>query len=373
LQILHIADTHLDRPFVGYAPDAAAVRRREVWRTFERCLKLAVERRVAAITIGGDLWEDEHVTADTRQSVADRLGQLGLDTLIVAGNHDRRHPGGHYDRTDWPSNVTVFEPDEPTRVQLGDEVAVWGVSWGPAELTSRFLDGFSAPADGTAHALLLHGTHRSAGHPAFEEGYCSFSSQQVLDAGFASCLAGHIHAASDDGTVVYPGSPEPLGWGETGRHCAAIVDLAPGRDASIELVDMNAARYETFNVDAARASSSAALRERVQSALASDSDEAVYAKVVLRGEVEPGCLVDAARLATEVDSRFAGLRIEDATTEAYDLDALARESGARGEFVRRIRDRIEQADSDDGRAGAERALYAGLRALDGTRGLVGVG
>jgi hypothetical protein len=61
MRILHIADVHLDRPFVDLGAADARARRAEVRDTFRRALKIGEERNVDLITIGGDLWEDENV------------------------------------------------------------------------------------------------------------------------------------------------------------------------------------------------------------------------------------------------------------------------------------------------------------------------
>ena len=48
-------------------------------------LRAQLRRR---ITIGGDLWEEENVRPDIRNSVAYELGQLDIPVLICCGNHD---------------------------------------------------------------------------------------------------------------------------------------------------------------------------------------------------------------------------------------------------------------------------------------------
>ena len=47
-----------------------AARRAQVRETFRHALDIARKRTVDFITIGGDLWEDENVVADTGLSVA---------------------------------------------------------------------------------------------------------------------------------------------------------------------------------------------------------------------------------------------------------------------------------------------------------------
>ena len=91
VRILHLADVHLDRPFVGVPLDAARRRRYELRATFERCLQLARSRAVDLVTTGGDLWEAEHVTADTRAWVAAKVEALEVPRRARrrAANHPR--------------------------------------------------------------------------------------------------------------------------------------------------------------------------------------------------------------------------------------------------------------------------------------------
>lgn len=370
MRILHIADIHLDRPFVGLSPEAARQRRRGLWETFVRCLDAAREHEVHAVTIGGDLWEDENVADDTRRSVAHELGRLGRPVLIAAGNHDPLLPGGNYERTDWPSNVFVFPEQQPVEHALG-EVRVWGVSWGGGSLSASFLDTFAAPDDGRAHVLLLHGTAIGATGFGADGAHCPFRRDRVRACGFALCLAGHIHAANVADGVVYPGSPEPLGWGETGRHCYALVEVEPGREPRVELRDVASRRYEVRAVDCSGAASSAEVDERVAAALDPDErPETLCLRLELRGEVDPACEIDSDALESRHGERYAALEMRDSTTPAYDLDALARQDTARGHFVRRLRERIEAEADERERRVLEAALLAGLRAMDGREQLL---
>jgi DNA repair protein SbcD/Mre11 len=367
MRILHLADVHLDRPFVGLSIMAARQRRLELRDAFERCLTAAREHGADIITIGGDLWEDEHVTADTRARVAQQLAELGLPVLIVCGNHDRLKPGGNYDRTIWPDNVRIFGGDG-LHEERYDEVSVWGISWGPGDLSPSFLKNFQVPDDGREHVLLLHGTANPLVHLT-DEAYCGFDPRRIDDSGLALCLAGHIHQAGQTGRVVYPGSPEPLGWGEKGRHCYALVAIE-GADARVELHDVGRFRYEDRIVDCADAASSHEIEQRLAEALVSD-DETLYVDVALVGDVLPDCQVDRRRLLEMHEGRFAGMRIRDETRPGYDYDLRAKLGTVDGLFVRKLLDRVEQADDGD-RAVVELALQAGLRAIDGREDLIDV-
>src|SRR6266481_1658324 len=128
MRILHLADVHLDRPFVGLRMEARERRRSQLHDTFRRCLTLADARCADLITIGGDLWEHEHLGPNTLNSVVYELGEAGRPVLIICGNHDPLVPGSGYLLADWPENVHIVRTSEPELHEFGD-VAIWGVSW----------------------------------------------------------------------------------------------------------------------------------------------------------------------------------------------------------------------------------------------------
>jgi DNA repair exonuclease SbcCD nuclease subunit len=361
VRILHIADVHLDRPFVGMEVQAARARRAGMRSALDRCLELARSRDVELVTIGGDLWEDEHVTPDTIRWVADRLEHAGRPVVIVAGNHDPLSPGGPFDRAPFGANVTVLEAsDSLQRVEAGGTI-LWGTSWRRGiALTAHALDGFHVPADGRRHVLLLHGT---CGAPFDGTQHCPFTAEDVRRAGFDLCLAGHLHAGGvRDGLVVYPGSPEPLRWSENGRHTAAIVDIPPAGEPRIELVDVNAGRYAVLRVDVSGASSSADVERSAFDAVRALGDsQDLHVRVELEGRVEPGCEPCHPRVREALCAAGpVSVELRDHTKPAFDLDALADGSGARAIFVTRMRERVATGDGV-----AELALELGLRALEG--------
>lgn len=364
MRILHLADVHLDRPFVGLDQAAARERRAGLFDAFRRSLGLARERGADLVTIGGDLWEEEHVRPDTLRSVAFELGRLDVPVLVICGNHDPLLPGGSHRRTPWPDNVTLVGADALERHDVDASTTVWARSWGAGDLPFGWLDGARAPADGRTHLLLVHGT--AATVRLFAEGaHGPFDPHALHRAGFALVLAGHVHLMQHVDGVVYPGSPEPLGWDEAGPHGAAVVDVT-GDGASVELVELARTRVDLRPLDCAGAGSSSELHARIELALP-DAETATrtYLRLRLTGAVDPGCAVDAGRIRSELAPRFAGVVVEDATSVAIDLDARARRRTLDGAFVRAIRDRLDRAGTDEERRRLELALEAGLAAIDG--------
>lgn len=338
---------------------------------FRRCLAAARDDGAEAVTIGGDLWENENVTPDTRASVAHELGLLDVPVVIVTGNHDPHLRGGNYQRTTWSENVTIIDTTQPLQVHIGPTVSVWGVSWMERPLSADFLHGFRVPEDGRAHLLLMHGTARDERF-AGASTHCPFDPADARRAGFEVVLSGHIHAASSANGVIYPGSPEPLDHSETGRHCYALVDIH-GHRVDTRLIDVNRRRHLSVDVDCSESASSAEVESRVRDSLGVGQDHDAILRVRLHGETAPDCAIDRAVLVGRLERDFSAAAVEDETDPHVDYSEIARRRSADGLFVAGMLQRIEQSGDPHERTMLEMALRAGVRALSGQKDVLRVG
>jgi DNA repair exonuclease SbcCD nuclease subunit len=176
-------------------------------------------------------------------------------------------------------------------------------------------------------------------------------------------MLGHFHDGRGDGFLCYPGSPEPLDWGErSGAHGASIVEVAGGT-VTAEAIPVARRRYAERTVSVAGAAGSAQVEVAVATVAAEEPGASL--RVVLTGEVEPGCEIDARSIAERCAAGLTELAVVDRTVPAYDLDALAREGSVRGRFVARL---LRSGDPD-----AHEAILAGLRALDGRAEVIHAG
>jgi DNA repair exonuclease SbcCD nuclease subunit len=376
MRILHLADVHLDRPLGGLSQEGGKKRRSEIYETFASCLEEAKRLKADVVTIAGDLWEDENVSPNTQRSVAYKMERLGIPVLISCGNHDPLLVGGNYERTSWPDNVHIFGSDGLEEYRLSEDVSLWGISWGSGTLSPAFFDGLSAARDGRAHILILHGTAGDNEHFVQEGDHCPFLASRVHECGFEICLAGHIHGSrthefSGRTAVVYPGSPEPLGWSETGDHCYGLIDVTEG-SVQTELIAINTRRYEERDVDCAGCGSSAEVDRVLSEDLGDEEADRIFLRVRLVGEIEPDCSVDRRALVEKHGVRYAGLEIKNETRAGYDLETIASQPTAKGGFVRKLQERIADAADDRERETLKLALEAGLRSLDGSEEMLDV-
>ena len=157
MKLIHASDLHLDRAFRdGGLRLGAAKRRHDLVDALAQILDLAREHDAMALCIAGDLYEHEHVTADTEATLVSKFRELDRPVLLLPGNHDPYLPGSVYQRADWPENVHVFTSSEPEPYEIDGDTVVWGVAYTGRELREETLLSFRAPKDGRQHLLLLH-------------------------------------------------------------------------------------------------------------------------------------------------------------------------------------------------------------------------
>jgi DNA repair exonuclease SbcCD nuclease subunit len=165
--------------------------------------------------------------------------------------------------------------------------------------------------------------------------------------------------------VLYPGSPEPLAWDETGQHAAAIIELDDGAPPQIQLVDVNERRYAEITVDCAGATSSADIERVLTQAISTvdGSREGLCLRAALRGRVEPDCRIDTAALCSP-ERGLTQLELRDETQPAFDIEMLAAQPTAIGAFVTSLQKQIQESQANQ-RPRLQLALDLGLRAMHG--------
>lgn len=130
LKVLHGADFHLDSPFSGLKPDAAARRRGEQRELLARLTDLAREREADLVLLSGDLLDGDLVFRETVQVLARALGEIPCPVFLAPGNHDWYGPQSPYAALEWPGNVHLFTGPELGAVRLPElGCTVWGAAF----------------------------------------------------------------------------------------------------------------------------------------------------------------------------------------------------------------------------------------------------
>ncbi len=355
--IVHAADVHLETAFTELR--GGARRRAALADAFGRVIDLALERRADALTLGGDLYEAARAGPQTARFVFAQLARFGGPVLIAPGNHDPYSARSLYARDDLPPNVHVFAEPSWRAYPLGDELTVYGFGHAPAEPGRPFAG--ARFERGGARIALVHGSDEERCPPG-KRATAPFTLAETRAAGATCVLAGHYHngaVVQADGApwLAYPGSPEPIKFGERGNHGALVVTVEHGRVA-LEPVELARTRLIDLDVTLADAASEHAVLAAVEPALAAYGRDD-FLRLRLHGTVAPGTRVDRALIAERCGAGLGALEVLDETVAA-DYAALAREPNVRGRAVADL-----LALAAEGHADAAAALRYAVAAFDG--------
>jgi DNA repair exonuclease SbcCD nuclease subunit len=314
VRILHCADVHLERRFTGATMTAeeATRRRAELRAALERIVDLALQHRVDALTIAGDLYEHEYATADTGVFLATQFQRLApVPVLVAPGNHDPFVAGSLYQRVAWSDNVTVFDSSGWRPVRVADDVLVWGIGHdGPAMRRDALRELRLSNAD-TA-VLLFHGADVS--RPVSEEASQGpFQAADVKRSGAAFALLGHEHTWRLSRTFAYPGSPEPLGFFTEGPHYAMLATIQ-ARAVRIEPVPVSRVTYQTLRVDVSNVDDAAGVH-RTLGMLSTDIKPAAIVRIVFTGVRAATLRLEREALTFAQARRLRYVEVVDETSE----------------------------------------------------------
>lgn len=328
--IAHCADIHLETTFADLRGGNA--RRKALADAFVRIVDLAIERRADALTIGGDLYEAERAGPQTARFLFEQFARFGKPVFIAPGNHDPHTSTALTARDDLPPNVRAFNESSWSAIPLAEGITLFGYGHTPAEPGRPFAG--ARFERGGVQIVLVHGSDQDR-CPPNKHVTAAFTQAEVEASGATLLLSGHFHGgyvarSGERAIFAYPGSPEPIKFGERGDHGALIVTIE-GTHADVEAVPLARTRLLERSLDLGGVATEHAAFARVGAALA-DCGPNDYVRLVLRGEVAHGTRIVSALLAEQFGATLAALEIADETV-AYDYAAIAREPTVRGRVV----------------------------------------
>jgi len=268
-------------------------------------------------------------------------------------------PSSPYRYLRWPDNVTIATHDELRPYRYGD-VHIWAAGFMGPEVSEAPLRDFARQEEGT-HLLLVHASDMSQ-VPEGVTPYKPILPTQVEQAGFRHALLGHYHEARTGGPMTYPGSPEPLGWHETGRHCTALVTIEDDGAVHVLLEDVNQRQFAQETIDITGMTSPDQLRDAVFAIREGKHLEGAVIRATLVGERARSLSIDPQALSTECSDGLAYLEFRDQSRVSHDLEAATQEFTSRGEMVRKLVDHKQGSRQEEQTVG--RALQLALDAFD---------
>ncbi len=216
MKFIHIADVHFDVPFRRLESRGLANKRRmEQRNAFNKVIEYIKEHHIEYLFICGDLYEQEYVRQSTIEYINKEFEKIPETKIfIVPGNHDPYIKNSYYNTFKFANNVKIFgEKIEKVEEQ---DVDIYGYGFTDFYMKPKNIEEIKIENKEKINILLTHADLDGAKNN--DERYNSIQKTKLDSLKFDYVALGHIHKASYDGSIVYPGSLISLGFDELGNH-----------------------------------------------------------------------------------------------------------------------------------------------------------
>ena len=255
-RFVHTADIHLDSPLRSLSlrnPELGALIGNATRQALARTVELCLDEQVDALLLAGDLYDGEQTSMKTARFLAEqlrRLGEAGIETFIVRGNHDALSKITR--ELTFPDAVTVFKGRADAipakRLSTGLPVVVHGLSFAQPQAPESLVGKYRPPVEGAVNIGLMH---TSVGGSPDHDPYAPCSIAELNGAGYRYWALGHIHkrqVTSGAATVVMPGIPQGRDINEDGAKSVSLVTIADDGAVSVEERFVGVAQFERVRV-----------------------------------------------------------------------------------------------------------------------------
>ncbi|MEA2078429.1 MAG: DNA repair exonuclease [Pseudomonadota bacterium] len=269
--MLHTADWQIGKQFAPIAGDAGAMLRTQRLETIKALAALASERRVDAVLVAGDVFEDNAVSDETLRRTMNALAGFQGAWVLLPGNHDAALAQSAWSRLRRlalvPDNVMLAT--DPESIELCDaRLCVL-----PAPLQRRhevrdLTDYFDAveTGPGVFRVGLAHGAVRNR-LPEASEAMNLISDTRADSARLDYLALGDWHGTLEIASRTwYAGAPEPDRFKSNDPGNVLLVELTePGVSPRVEKLRVGRFRWEQFEFAVADEASIGVLDGRIGS------------------------------------------------------------------------------------------------------------
>lgn len=366
VSFIHCADIHLDAPFsVLGKENLSAERRKDLKRTFEKIIELVLEKNADFLLVAGDLYEHRYVTRSTITWVNEQFKKLGRKpVIIIPGNHDPYVRNSWYRSYRWNDNVHILTSENPDYFDENLNVYFYGIGFDAFHQETLPVQKPPEVLPDRINICLFHGTLKMQ---FTEDPYNPAELDYLTGLGFDYYAVGHFHT-KDEGLfgkgIINPGSPEPLGFDEKGEHGVYLVELTKGDTLKRQCTFIRTQQraYYELDIDIGDVESTDMLTEKISNTLCRYDSRKNILRINLTGRLNQDFHVDVGFLERRFETDCFSVWFTDNTKPGYDLEALSKEKTLAGVFVKKMKERIDNADEKE-KPVLEKALYFGLEAL----------
>lgn len=221
MKFLHIADVHLDSPFLGLSflpSELFGQIKNAIQLSFEKAVNFAIDHDVDLVLLAGDTFDSIHPTPQSKIFFANQIKRLvdrQIQVVMVLGNHDYRQIDDLL-LNESPyfkiigSNEQIEQVDFMTKSQY--KYRVVGFSYQHNHITEDIIAKYPPKSTSIYTIGLAHAGMKQSS--VDQNNYAPFTLNEVKDLNYDYFALGHIHlrqVLSQEPWIVYSGNLQ-------GRH-----------------------------------------------------------------------------------------------------------------------------------------------------------
>lgn len=372
IKIFHTADVHFGVKFL-YFGKKAEEQRRQLKKTFEKIVDLAIQEKANLFLIAGDFFDSNHPAKETVDFVRSQLKKLNeakIYTVILPGTHDRLSEDSIYFKENFSKNldyIFVFDDPQLTFKKYPDlDLTLWA----KANVENK---SFQSPlvkineAKSKYNVAMAHGSVQIEGKAASDDYPITF--EEIKNSEMNYIALGHWHGTQDfsQGEIKcwYSGSPELTyreGKGGLGSGYFLEVNLG-GDKTEVKPRKVGEREFNEIEIEVTDLTDILDLKEKILKG----ASQNLIRRVNLIGLADPQILIEPEILEAELGEKFFHLQIINNThlkigqieEKNYPPELVI------GQFVNLVHQRIDQAKNDEEKILLEQVLELGLAELEG--------
>ena len=350
ITFLHSSDFHLEKSFASSGlGNISKTRRQDIWKTVENIIDYIIQRPVDLLLLAGDLYNEENFTKTHMNRLMSLFARIPQTKIFISpGNHDPYRKDGLWSFVNLPDNVFLFTQESFQKFEFED-YDIYGIAYqNPHFSFDEKLLNFELN-ESKINILLLHSDFTDSNSP-----YLPFSTKYFENQSFDYIATGHIHKPTKiDHRTFYPGSPEPLGFGEIGDHSVLYGEIAD--QVRVEKVFLSQSLFLEYIYEIEDPFNYYSLIRRLKD-LSKGYEKKIYLRLVLKGPYEKSH-INIEDLEQTLGDVFTYIEILDQRESPLDMEKLRslNKDSIISVFIREM-------DHEEGIV-AEKALELGLEAL----------
>ncbi len=365
VKILHTADIHIGAAESFLGKDAK-IRQYETLITFEKIVDLAVREDVSVIAIAGDTFNSNDVESRFVDAVFNKIAaNPNIKVVAVAGNHDPLNSESPFITRELPENLYILGIKDECITFDDIKLNVYGRSFENAYMKGEEAFSLKPLENRYVNLMVQHGELKSD----LNSDYNAITPKFVKFSGMDYIALGHVHKRTEIGRIdntffSYCGCPEGQGFDELDSKGVYIGEIGKG-ECNLSFVPVAKRSHIHEKIDVAGNSGSEDICNRVITILSEKYGDCygdnLY-KIELIGEIEESCEIVTAEITSRLNEFLYFVKVKDSTEYKLDLEELSREASLKGIFVKKMLEKIEEADETE-KETYKNALKLGIKAF----------